>query len=206
MLMTLARRLLEHYTLRTNRARGLYRRFCNPDGDRWAALLKRHGGFEAMGEHCHINPNVTITDPAFLRLGNNVRMTGCTLFGHDGSINMLRRAFGVRLDRVGAIDLRDNVFIGHQAIVMPGVTIGPNAIVAAGAVVTRDVPPGKVVGGAPARVIGDVDSMVNRLQAATDSLPWRDHPSIQPGSLGPETPDLRAARLRHFFPDEERTP
>ena len=43
---------------------------------------------------------------------------------------------GVKLDAVGKIDIRDNVFVGYGAIILRGVTIGPNAIVAAGAVVT----------------------------------------------------------------------
>ena len=59
----------------------------------------------------------------------------------------------------GVIDIRDNCFIGAGATILPGVTIGPNAIVAAGAVVNSDVPEGKVVGGIPARIIGDYESV-----------------------------------------------
>ena len=107
-----------------------------------------------MGEQCSINTNVVITDPAYTRFGNNVRLTGCILFGHDGSVNMLNCAYGLKLDRVGKVDIRDNVFVGHGAIVLPGVTIGPNAIVAAGSVVNHDVPPGSIVAGVPALVVG----------------------------------------------------
>lgn len=49
--------------------------------------------------------------------------------------------------------MNDNVFIGAKSIVKYGVTIGPNAIVAMGSVVTKDVAPNTVVGGNPARVI-----------------------------------------------------
>lgn len=198
MIATVLRRWLAAYALRTGRLLTVYRLFCRPDGEAWAAVLKRHLGLQGMGEHCFVQTNVTITDPLYVRVGNNVRLSGCTLFGHDGSVNMLRRAYGLRLDKVGKIDIRDNVFIGHQAIVMPGVTIGPNAIVAAGSVVTRDVPPGAVVGGVPARPIGTVDALVARLQNEMRSLPWRDLFLRNECGAAPAE-GLQRRRVEHFF-------
>ena len=52
---------------------------------------------------------------------------------------------------------RSNVWIGGSATILPGVTIGKNAIVAAGAVVTKDVPANTIVGGNPAKVIRKID-------------------------------------------------
>lgn len=190
---------LRAYTQRTNRLRSLYRRLCNPNGYEWAELWRRHGGLHAMGQGCCIQQNVGITDPCYVRLGDNVHLTGCTLFGHDGSVSMLRQAYNVPLDKVGKIDIRDNVFIGHQAIVMPGVTVGPYAIVAAGAVVTCDVPAGSVVAGVPARVIGQIEEYLRRLQAETAALPWADHPLMDSSYNGPSSADLDAIRVRHFF-------
>jgi acetyltransferase-like isoleucine patch superfamily enzyme len=61
------------------------------------------------------------------------------------------------LEQVSApIIIGRNVWVGAKATITMGVTIGDNAIVAAGAVVTRDVPAGAIVGGVPARVIGQV--------------------------------------------------
>lgn len=55
----------------------------------------------------------------------------------------------------GKIIIEDYVFIGPRAIIMPGITIGKGAVVAAGAVVTKDVPPYAIVGGVPTQIIGE---------------------------------------------------
>jgi acetyltransferase-like isoleucine patch superfamily enzyme len=153
-----------------------------------------------MGEHCSVQSNVEITDPKYVRLGNNVRLSGCTLFGHDGSVNMLNRAYGLKLDSVGKIDIRDNVFIGHRAILLPGVTIGPNAIVAAGAVVTKDVAENTVVGGVPAKRICSLDELVQRLKRSTAELPWAELIQNRTGNFEPALqPLLDEIRIKHFF-------
>jgi acetyltransferase-like isoleucine patch superfamily enzyme len=91
-----------------------------------------------MVDGCSILSTTTFTDPDYVRIGNNVRFSTCCVLGHCGIVIMLNRAFGVKLDSVGKTEFRDNVFIGYGAIIMPGLTIGPNAVIAAGAVVTRD--------------------------------------------------------------------
>jgi acetyltransferase-like isoleucine patch superfamily enzyme len=191
--------LCRRLALRHGRAVGLWRRLAAPTGVQWAEYLRRHGGLNAIGERCSVQTNVVITDPAYTRLGDNVSLSGCTLFGHDGVVNMLRNAYGGELDRVGRIDIRDNVFIGHQAIVMPGVTIGPDAVVAAGAVVTKDVPPGCVVGGVPAKVIARTRDLHAALAAQTEMLPWRALVSGRADPRAPASAELHAQRVHHFF-------
>ena len=198
------KRWIKQQAFTRGRWKGLYVRLCAPDGDEWAAYLKTRKLLYAMGENCSIQSSVEITDPQYVRMGNNVRLSGCTLFGHDGSINMLNRAYGLKLDSVGKIDIRDNVFIGHRAIVMPGVTIGPNAVVAAAAVVTSDVAENTVVGGIPARRICSLDEMVERLKVRTAAMPWADLIERRDGSFDAGIqPALDRMRIEHFFQPED---
>jgi acetyltransferase-like isoleucine patch superfamily enzyme len=192
---------------RWGRCKGLYLRVCKPGAQEYTRFLKRHGGFYAIGEHCSILPSTNFTDPAYVKLGNNVHFSNCTLVGHDGAVAMLNRAYDVRLDSVGKIDIRDNVFIGYGAIVLPGVTIGPNAIVAAGAVVNRDVAPGDIVGGVPAKPIGKTEDLVVRLLARTNSLPWCE--LIRKRGIDLDITiekELVRRRVEHFYGQSRETP
>lgn len=67
-----------------------------------------------------------------------------------------------KFDLFGKVTIGDNVYIGTDALIMPGVTIGNNSLVAAGSVVTKSVQPFTVVGGNPARFICTVDEYIER--------------------------------------------
>ncbi len=201
MLTTLLQRALRHLALEHGALRSLYVRFCRPTGRDYADYLRKWGGLQAMGSDCEINHGVVFTDPAYVSIGSNVVLADCTLIGHDGSIAMLNRAYRVKLDAVGKIVIHDNVFIGHGVIVLPGVSIGPNAIVAAGAVVSRDVAAGDIVGGVPARPISTVAERVRRLQQETEHLPWAQVIRNRDGAFDAALePELLRQRVLHFFP------
>lgn len=96
------------------------------------------------------------SEPYLIRIGSHVTITaGVRFITHDGGVWVLRERYP-DIDVVGRITIHDNVFIGTGAILLPGIEIGPNSVVAAGAVVSRDVPAGTVVAGTPAKVIRTV--------------------------------------------------
>lgn len=112
------------------------------------------------GADCRIlgmEPATFGSEPYLIRLGDHVTVTsGVRFVTHDGGV-WIFRGEDPDVDVFGPIVVGDNVFIGIDALIMPGVRIGNDSIVAAGSVVTRDVPPGTVVGGVPARPIKTVE-------------------------------------------------
>lgn len=183
-----------------------FRRLLNPTGLEWAEFLKRHGGFRRIGEHCSISPHAFFSNPSLISMGSNVRMATCTLMCHGGEVNMINRAFGLRLDKVGKIEIGDDVFIGYHAIIMPDITIGSRCMIAAGAVVTRDVPDDSVVGGVPARRLGSLGEAVERLKARNAEYPWQHliakRNAEYDAAMEPELNRLRAA----YFYGGDRPP
>src|ERR1700730_9362903 len=138
-------RALEAQAMTHNRFVRVWKAFGKPSPDVWTDYMRRWGRLHHIGEYCSILPSTLFTDPEYVSLGNNVHFSTCTVLGHDGSVGMLNRALDEALDSVGYVIIHDNVFVGYGAIIMPNVTIGPNAIVAAGSVVTKDVPDGTIV-------------------------------------------------------------
>ena len=199
------KKLLRYAAHRYGTFRSLYMWICRPSGEEYALFLKKHGQFFAIGENCSIPYFTNITDPQYVKIGNNVRFSSCTLLGHNGAVNMLNIAYRKKLDSVGRIEIFDNVFVGHGAIVMPGVKIGPNAVVAAGSVVTKDVGEGDNVGGVPARPIGRVDDLVRKLEEENAQLPWRELILRRKRGFDPAMEsELVAARVKHFFGSEQQ--
>lgn len=105
-----------------------------------------------VGENFFMNMNCVILDEAKVTFGDNVFVAPCCGFytaGHP--LDAERRNRGLEYAR--PITIGDNVWIGGHVCVLPGVTIGDNAVIGAGSVVTKDVPANVVAAGNPCRVI-----------------------------------------------------
>lgn len=107
---------------------------------------------------------------------------GVRIILHDSALNN-RYAVPVRF---GKVIIRKGAYIGARSTILPGVEIGEGAIVGAGSLVTRDIPPDSVAYGVPARVVGTTVDLKNRFLEEIDRgqqqgrfyyldvLPWRD--------------------------------
>lgn len=108
------------------------------------------------------------SEPYLISIGKHVTLaSNVTFITHDGGTWVIRdQARFKEIIRYGRITIHDNCFIGKGAFLMPGVSVGPNAVVASGSIVTKDVPPNSVAAGVPARVIRSIDSYAENLLAA----------------------------------------
>ena len=103
--------------------------------------------------------------PKLIKIHDDVIIsTNVTFITHDTIHKQLNRKYGhgITCEKLQAIEILDNCFIGSGVILNGNVRIGPNSVVAAGSVVTKDVPPNTVVAGVPARIIGSFDDLLEK--------------------------------------------
>jgi len=114
-----------------------------------------------IGGGCEIYSSANFgSEPYLVTLGDHVRInSGVQLVTHDGGVWVLRhlKEEYKDIDIFGKITIGNNVHIGTNAIIMPGVSIGNNCIVGCGAIVTKNIPDNSIAVGVPARVIESID-------------------------------------------------
>lgn len=109
-----------------------------------------------LGDHVYLNAQCTILDCNEVHIGHYV-MIGPNVQIYTAAHDLRAEARIQGWEVAKPVVIEDNVWIGGGAILLPGVTIGRNAVVGAGAVVTRSVPANVVAAGNPARVLRTIE-------------------------------------------------
>ena len=114
-----------------------------------------------FGENCFIATKNWSSEPYLVEIGNNVQITnGVSIHTHGGA--HVARFRIPNFDTFGKVIIKDGAYIGAYSQIMPGVTIGEGALIAAGSIVTKSVPDRVVVSGNPAKYICTVDEYIER--------------------------------------------
>lgn len=105
----------------------------------------------SIGKDTIIGENAVLDGRDKLDIGNHVDIASEVMI-YNAEHDISDERFSAN---ISPVKIEDYVFIGPRAIILPGVTIGKGAVIGAGAVVTKDVPELKIVGGVPAKEIGE---------------------------------------------------
>jgi len=160
----------------------------------WFYYIFRFGGNKVnylrwlgvrIGEQCSIMNRINdFSEPWLVEIGNNVTLaSGVLLITHDGASRVVRRnivgankKFG---NKFGTIRILDNCFIGVSAIILGDVVVGPNSIVGAGSVVTKNIPPNMVYAGNPAKPICSLEEYIEKYSGKLTQINAQDRKGLR---------------------------
>lgn len=130
-----------------------------------AEYLKKKKIFSFIGNNVRIMDRKIPLYSNLIKFHNNIQVaSNVTFLTHDAIHSIISSIeFGRNVqEKIGCIEIMDNVFIGSNSTILYNVRIGPNAIVAAGSIVNKDVPKNTVVAGVPAKVICTFDEFIEK--------------------------------------------
>ena len=118
-----------------------------------------------IGQDCRLVGSVSFgSEPYLITLGDHVSVTTSSFVTHDGGVWVFRKKHP-KIDILAPIRVGNNVFIGADCMILPGVTIGDNVVLAARSVVTKNIPDNCVAGGVPAKPIKDLENYYEKVIA-----------------------------------------
>lgn len=147
-----------------------FRLYTIPNSGKRADYLRRSQVFHSLGTDCTIMERKVPLCPKLISIGNNVHLaTKVLLVTHDAihlCLNNLEdhRGGTTFKEKIGCIEIGDNVFIGSNTTVLYDVKIGSKVIIGAGSLVNKDISDNSVAVGIPARIIGSFDDFVEKRQ------------------------------------------
>ena len=116
------------------------------------ACINNAVGDVIIGDHTRVGLHNTIIGP--VEIGSHVNLAqGITVTALNHNFSDTSKRIDEQGVSTSPVTIEDDIWIGANAVILPGVTIGEHCVVAAGAVVTKDVPPHSLVAGVPAKVI-----------------------------------------------------
>ena len=119
------------------------------------ACINNAVGDVTIGDHTRIGLHNTIIGP--VEIGNHVNLAqGITVTALNHNFSDTSKRIDEQGVSTNPVTIEDDVWVGANAVILPGVTIGEHCVIAAGAVVTKDVPPHSLVAGVPAKVIKQI--------------------------------------------------
>ncbi|EIZ1360017.1 sugar O-acetyltransferase [Vibrio vulnificus] len=136
-------------------------------------LRANWGKHTHLGNNVYANFNLTLVDDTHIYIGNSVMIAPNVTIataGHPIDPELRRKVAQFNIP----VHIKDNVWIGANSVVLPGVTIGENSVIGAGSVVTKDIPANVVAVGNPCRVlrpIGEHDKRYFYRDKVIDDLP-----------------------------------
>ncbi|RJP71105.1 MAG: acyltransferase [Candidatus Abyssobacteria bacterium SURF_17] len=107
-----------------------------------------------IGNNCYIGPNTVLFGAGDIEIGNDVLVSpNVTITSHQHTFADNAKPIRLQPIEFKKVVIEDNVWIGSNAVILPGVTVGRDSVLGAGAVANKDVPAGSLVGGIPAVLI-----------------------------------------------------
>lgn len=116
-----------------------------------------------VGEDCRIYTTYFGSEPFLISVGDRVTITtGVKIITHDGSAWLARDEKGRRF-KFQRVQIGNDVFVGVNSLILPGVVVEDEVIIAAGSVVAKSIPKGSVVAGVPAKIIGSYTKLKRKM-------------------------------------------
>lgn len=145
----------------------IYKKIFLNDTKRKRKYLIKKGA--KIGDDTRVLSNVDAfgSEPYLIEIGEKCLIsTNVHFITHDGGISVLNNlnVFKEKMDKLGRIKIGNNVFIGANSIIMPGVTIGNNVIIGAGSIVTKNIESNQVACGIPAKTIKTLEEYKNGIK------------------------------------------
>ncbi len=158
-------------------------------------------------------PLIDVTRPSLVEIGDNVGINrNFTLLTHDFITGVFKECYGDFVPSSGKVKIGNNVVFGFDCMVLKGVTIGDNCFIAAGSLVTKDIPANSVAAGRPAKVICSIEELYNKRKNEmckeafiyARSIKNRFNRMPVAGDFFEEFPLFVDARNVHEYPELER--